>query len=75
MLRLYRERYTGFNVRHFHHIARREHGVTVSRSFDVSRFASGIRAIAQHAPPGTDTERHRSAVETGTPTGIVPGGG
>jgi len=33
LLRLYRERYTGFNVRHFHQIARREHGVTVSYSF------------------------------------------
>jgi hypothetical protein len=33
LLRLYRERYTGFNVRHFHQIARREHGVTVSSSF------------------------------------------
>ena len=43
-----------------------------SRSFDVSRFSSGIRAIAHHAPPRTDMERHRSAVETGTPTGTVP---
>ena len=33
LLRLYRERYTGFNVRHFHQIARREHAVTVSYSF------------------------------------------
>ena len=33
LLQLYRERYTGFNVRHFHEIARREHGVTVSYSF------------------------------------------
>src|SRR5258706_3434738 len=33
LLRLYRERYRGFNVRHFHQIARREHGVTVSYSF------------------------------------------
>ena len=44
-----------------------------SRSFDVSRFSSGVRAIAHHAPPRTDTERHRSALETGTPTGTVPG--
>jgi hypothetical protein len=31
-----------------------------SRSFDVSRFSSGIRAIANHAPPSprTDRERH-----------------
>jgi transposase len=33
LLRLYRERYRGFNVRHFHHVATREHGVTVSYSF------------------------------------------
>jgi hypothetical protein len=33
LLRLYRERYQGLNVRHFHQIARREHGVTVSYSF------------------------------------------
>jgi transposase len=33
LLKLYREQYRGFNVRHFHQIARREHGVTVSYSF------------------------------------------
>ena len=33
LLQLYRARYRGFNVRHFHEIARREHGVTVSYSF------------------------------------------
>lgn len=33
VLRLYRERYGGFNVRHFHQIARREHGVTLSYSY------------------------------------------
>lgn len=32
-LRLYRERYLGFNVRHFHQIARRDHGVRLSYSF------------------------------------------
>ena len=30
ILRLYRERYWGWNVRHFHDTVRREHGVTVS---------------------------------------------
>lgn len=30
VLRLYRERYTGFNVRHFHQLAQRDHGVTFS---------------------------------------------
>ncbi len=33
LLRLYREKYLGFNVRHFHQRARREHGVTLSYSF------------------------------------------
>lgn len=33
VLRLYRERYRGFNVRHFHEIARREHQVQLSYSW------------------------------------------
>lgn len=33
ILRLYREKYKGFNGRHFHQIARREHGVTLSYSY------------------------------------------
>lgn len=33
VLQLYRERYRGFNGQHFHEIARREHGVTLSYSY------------------------------------------
>ena len=33
VLRLYRERYRGFNVRHFHEIARRDHQVRLSYSW------------------------------------------
>lgn len=33
VLRLYRERYVGFNGRHFYEIVRREHGVTLSYSY------------------------------------------
>jgi hypothetical protein len=33
LLQLYREQYVGFNARHFHEIARREHGLTVSYSY------------------------------------------
>jgi transposase len=33
VLQLYRERYAGFNGRHFHEIARRAHGVTLSYSY------------------------------------------
>jgi transposase len=33
ILRLYRERFAGWNVRHFYRFARREHAVTLSYSF------------------------------------------
>jgi transposase len=33
VLRLYRERYAGFNGRHFHEVVRREHGITLSYSY------------------------------------------
>jgi transposase len=33
VLHLYRERYRGWNVRHFHRFAQREHGITLSYSF------------------------------------------
>jgi transposase len=33
ILRLYREHYRGFNVRHFHQLARRDHAVTLSYTF------------------------------------------
>ncbi len=33
VLRLYREKYDGFNVRHYHGILKREHNVTLSYSF------------------------------------------
>jgi transposase len=41
LLRLYRQHYRGFNVRHFCSIARREHGLTWSYSF--------VRQALQHA--------------------------
>lgn len=54
LLRLYRERYRGFNVRHFHQIVRREHGVTVSYSFlKQSLQAAGL--VKKHRARG----RHR----------------
>ena len=54
MLRLYRERYAGFNVRHFHQIARREHGVTVSYSF-VKQTLQTAGLVKKQRPRG----RHR----------------
>lgn len=52
--RLYRERYAGFNVRHFHQIARREHGVTVSYSF-TKQVLQAARLVKKHRARG----RHR----------------
>jgi transposase len=54
VLRLYREHYAGFNVRHFHQIAQREHGVTVSYSF-VKQTLQVARLVKKQRPRG----RHR----------------
>ena len=54
VLRLYREHYAGFNVRHFHQIARREHGVTVSYSF-VKHTLQAAGLVTKHRARG----RHR----------------
>lgn len=54
VLRLYRERYTGFNIRHFHEIVRREHGVTVSYSF-VKQALQQAGLVKRHRVRG----RHR----------------
>lgn len=54
LLRLYRERYRGFNVRHFHQIARREHGVTVSYSF-LKQTLQAAGLVKKHRTRG----RHR----------------
>src|SRR5712692_5656326 len=60
LLQLYRERYgprdgyPGFNVRHFYHIARRQHGVTVSYSF-VKKALQAAGLVAKRRARG----RHR----------------
>lgn len=54
VLRLYRERYSGFNVRHFHQIARREHQVTLSYSW-VKQALQQAGLVRKHRPRG----RHR----------------
>lgn len=54
VLHLYRERYAGFNVRHFLHIARRDHGVTLSYTFvKLALQAAGL------VPKGRARGRHR----------------
>jgi len=54
VLRLFRERYAGFNVRHFHQIVQREHGVTVSYSF-VKQALQAAGLVKKHRARG----RHR----------------
>ncbi len=53
-LRLYRERYQGFNVRHFHQLARRDHGVTFSYTL-VKTALQGAGLV----PKGRARGRHR----------------
>src|SRR5215468_2530746 len=54
VLRLYRERYQGFNVRHFHQLARREHGVRFCYAF-VKKALQSAGLVAKRRARG----RHR----------------
>jgi transposase len=54
ILRLYRDQYRGFNVRHFHQIVRRTHGVTLSYSY-VKQALQAAGYVKQRRPRG----RHR----------------
>jgi len=53
-LQLYRDRYQGFNVRHFHQLARRQHGVQFCYAF-VKKALQAPGLVAKHQPRG----RHR----------------
>ena len=54
VLRLYRERYVGFNGRHFYDLARRDHAVTLSYSF-IKRALQGAGLLPTRRARG----RHR----------------
>ena len=54
LLALYRDRYQGFNVRHFHQRARREHGVGFCYAF-VKKALQTAGLVPKHRPRG----RHR----------------
>lgn len=54
LVALYRERYQGFNVRHFHQLARRDHGVRFCYAF-VKKALQGAGLVAKQRPRG----RHR----------------
>lgn len=58
VLRLYREKYQGFNVRHFHDFAVRDHGVRFSYSF-VKKALQEAGLVRKHRARG----RHRKRRE------------
>jgi len=58
VLWLYREKYQGFNVRHFHDFAVRDHGVSLSYSF-VKKALQGAGLVRKHRARG----RHRKRRE------------
>src|SRR5881392_2238799 len=51
LLALYRDRYQGFNVRHFHQLARREHGVGFCYAF-VKKALQTAGLVPTHRPRG-----------------------
>jgi transposase len=54
LLALYRDRYQGFTVRHFHQLARRQHGVRFCYAF-VKKALQSAGLVPKHRPRG----RHR----------------
>src|SRR6266849_1255076 len=54
IVRLYRERYAGFNATHFHEVAQREHGVLYAYTF-VKRLLQAAKLLPTRRPRG----RHR----------------
>jgi hypothetical protein len=54
LLALYHDRYQGFNVRHFHQLARRQHGVRFCYAF-VKKALQSAGLVPKHRPRG----RHR----------------
>ena len=54
LLMLYRDRYQGFNVRHFHHLARQHHGVRFCSAF-VKKALQTASLVPKQQPRG----RHR----------------
>jgi transposase len=60
--KLYRERYDGFNVRHFHEFARREHGLERGYTWTkaVLRSAGLVEASKRGGPPCAVFRRRRS---------------
>ena len=51
VLKLYRTRYHGFNIRHFHEVAQRDHGVSLSYSL-VKRVLQEAKLVHKRRPRG-----------------------
>jgi transposase len=64
VLRLYRERYRGFNVRHFHEIARREHGLGLSYSY-VKQALQTAGLVKKRRPRGRPRRRREPRARFG----------
>jgi transposase len=71
VLRLYRQKYHGFNVRHFHQIARREHGVRLSYSF-VKKALQGAGLVKKRRAEGVLRRDAASRREPPCVAGSVP---
>ena len=56
VLALYRDRYQGFNVRHFHQLARREHGVAFCYAF-VKKALQSAGLVPRQRPRGRHRQR------------------
>src|SRR2546429_1221704 len=59
VLALYRQRYAGFNVRHFHQLARRHHGVPFCYAF-VKKALQTAGLVAKHQPRGRHLQDRKS---------------
>lgn len=64
ILHLYREKYLGFNVRHFHQIAQREHGLKFSYSF-VKNALQGAGLVKKQKARGRHFKRREPKAHFG----------
>ena len=60
LLALYQQRYVGFNVRHVHEIARRQHGVRFCYAF-VKQALQSASPVAKHRARGRHGHRPGAA--------------
>lgn len=61
ILQLYRDRYSGFNVRHFHELVVRDHGVGQSYTF-IKRVLQGAGLVRKHRARGRHRQRRERRV-------------